>query len=73
MLKGQRESLKSGCKVPTVSKACAVVCNLGVRGIGLSSASVARELGITPSPVGGTVALAQGSRLREEFMVRRVN
>jgi chromosomal replication initiation ATPase DnaA len=36
------ESLKSGSKVPTIAKARAVLCYLGVRKMGLTAASIAK-------------------------------
>jgi len=50
-----REELKSGSKVPRVAKARAVFCYLGVRRLGLTSASIARELGISPSAVSKSI------------------
>jgi len=45
----ETEDLKSGSKVPAVAKARAVLCYVGVRKLGLTSASVAKELWISPS------------------------
>ena len=45
------EDLKSGSKARTVAKARAVLCYLGVRRLGLSSANISKELGISPSAV----------------------
>jgi len=50
-----REELKSGSKVPGVAKARAVFCYLGVRRLGLTSASIAKELGICPSAVSKSI------------------
>jgi chromosomal replication initiation ATPase DnaA len=52
------ESLKSGSKVPTIAKARAVVCYLGVRKIGQTSVSIATELGISQSAVSRAIAHA---------------
>lgn len=53
------EDLKSGCKVPAVARARAVFCYLGVRKLGLTSASIAKELGISPSAVSKSILRAQ--------------
>jgi len=55
----ETEDLKSGSKVPTVAKARAVLCYVGVRKLGLISASIARELGISPSAVSKAIVRAQ--------------
>jgi putative transposase len=52
------ESLKSATKVRSVAKARAVLCYLGVRKIGLTSVSVAKELGISPAAVSRGVSRA---------------
>jgi len=52
------ESLKSGSKVPSIAKARAVLCYLGVRKMGLTSASIAKELGISPSAVSRGISRA---------------
>jgi putative transposase len=46
-----REELKSGSKVPSIAKARAVFCYLAVHSLGLTSVSIAKELGISPSAV----------------------
>lgn len=52
------ESLKSASKVPTVAKARAVLCYLGVRKMGLTGASIAKKIGISPSAVSRAIARA---------------
>jgi len=52
------ESLKSGSKVPTIAKARAVLCYLGVRKMGLTAASIAKEMGISPSAVSRAIPRA---------------
>lgn len=54
------EDLKSGSKVRTVAKARAVLCYLGVRRLGLTSACLAKELEISPSAVSKSIVRAQG-------------
>ena len=61
------ESLESGSKVPTIAKARAVLCYLGVRRIGLTSVSIATELGISPSAVSRAIARAPEILQREEI------
>ena len=61
------ESLESGSKVPTIAKARAVLCYLGVRRIGLPSVSIATELGISPSAVSRAIARAPEVLQREEI------
>jgi DNA-binding CsgD family transcriptional regulator len=61
------ESLKSASKVPAIAKARAVLCYLGVRKIGLSSVSIAKELGISPSTVSRSVARAPAILGSEEI------
>ena len=51
----ETEDLKSGSKVPTIAKARAVLCYMGVRKLGLTSASIAKELGISPSAVSKSI------------------
>lgn len=61
------ESLKSRSKVPTIAKARAVLCYLGVRKIGLTSASIAAELGVSPSAVSKAIARALEASKREDI------
>lgn len=61
------ESLESGSKVPTIAKARAVLCYLGVRKIGLTSVSIATELGISQSAVSRAIARAPEVLQREEI------
>jgi putative transposase len=61
------ESLKSASKVPAIAKARAVLCYLGVRKIGLSAFSIAKELGISPSTVSRSVARAPAILESEEI------
>jgi len=58
------ESLKSGSKVPTIAKARALVCYLGVRKVGLTEASIAKEIGISPSAV--SRAILRGSKVIQD-------
>ena len=51
----ETEDLKSGSKVPAVAKARAILCYVGVRKLGLTSVSVVRELGISPSAVSKSI------------------
>ncbi len=60
------ESLKSASKVPAIAKARAVLCYLGVRKIGLSAVSIAKELGISPSTVSRSIARAPAVMGSEE-------
>jgi REP element-mobilizing transposase RayT len=53
------EDLKSGSKVSTVAKARAVLCYLGVRKLGLTSVTMSKELGISPSAVSKAIVRAQ--------------
>jgi REP-associated tyrosine transposase len=53
------EDLRSGSKVSTVAKARAVLCYLGVRKLGLTSATISKELGISPSAVSKAIVRAQ--------------
>ena len=53
------EELKSGSKVPSVSKARSVLCYLGVRKLGIASATISKELGISPSAVSRAIVRAQ--------------
>jgi putative transposase len=55
----ETEDLKSGSKVHSVAQARAVLCYVGVRKLGLTSVSVARELGISPSTVSKSIVRAQ--------------
>lgn len=52
------ESLKSASKVSPVAKARAVLCYLGVRKMGLTAASIAKEIGISPSAVSRAIPRA---------------
>ena len=52
------ESLRSASKVPMTSKARAVLCYLGVREMGLTSVSLATELGISQSAISRAIARA---------------
>jgi chromosomal replication initiation ATPase DnaA len=61
------ESLESGSKVPAIAKARAVICYLGVRKIGLTSVSIATELGISQSAVSRAIARAPEVLQREEI------
>jgi hypothetical protein len=61
------ESLESVSKVPTIAKARAVLCYLGVRKIGLTSVSIATELGISQSAVSRAIARAPEILQREEI------
>jgi putative transposase len=54
------EDLKSGSRTRTVAKARAVLCYLGVRRLGLSSANISKELGISPSAV--SKAIVRGKK-----------
>jgi hypothetical protein len=45
------EDLKSGSKLPSIAKARAVLCYVGARQLGLSSVSLTKELGVSPSAV----------------------
>lgn len=65
------ESLKSASKVRSVSKARAVLCYLGVRKIGLSSVSIAAELGITPAAVSRGISRA-AQVLRDQDIEREI-
>jgi putative transposase len=62
----ETESLKSGSKVPTIAKARAVLCYLAVRKIGMTSASIAAELGISPSAVSKAIARGPEALQRED-------
>ncbi len=61
------ESLQSASKVPAIAKARAVLCYLGVRKIGMTSVSLATELGISPSAVSRSIARAPAILEREEI------
>ena len=52
------ESLRSGSKVPNVAKARAFLCCVGVRGMGLTAASIAKDIGISPSAVSRAISRA---------------
>ena len=68
----ETEDLKSGSKVPAVVKARAVLCYVGVRKLGLTSASVAKELGISPSAVSKSIGRGQqavGNEAIEEYLL----
>lgn len=54
------EDLRSGSRARTVAKARSVLCYLGVRKLGLTSASLSKELGISPSAV--SKAIARGKK-----------
>jgi chromosomal replication initiation ATPase DnaA len=56
------ESLESGSKVPTIAKARAVLCYLG-----LTSVSIATELGISQSAVSRAIARAPEVLQHEEI------
>jgi putative transposase len=67
-----REELKSGSKVPGIAKARAAFCYLGVRSLGLSSVSIAKELGISPSAVSKSIPRgrqALGDEGIEEYLL----
>ena len=55
----ETEDLKSGSKARAIAKARAVLCYVGVRKVGLTSASIAKELGISPSAVSKSIVRAQ--------------
>jgi chromosomal replication initiation ATPase DnaA len=61
------ESLKSGSKVSTIAKARGVICYLGVRKIGLTSVSIAIDLGVSQSAVSRAIARAPEVLQREEI------
>jgi hypothetical protein len=61
------ESLESGSKVPTIAKARAVICYLGVRKLGLTSVSIATELGISQSDVSRAIVRAPEILQREDL------
>ena len=63
------EDLRSGSKVSAVSKARSVLCYLGVRKLGIASAAISRELGISPSAVSRAIVRAQ-KESRTDLMVR---
>ena len=52
------EDLKSGSKVPSVSKARSALCYLAVRKLGIASATISKELGISPSGVSRAIVRA---------------
>jgi len=55
----ETEDLKSGSKVPAVAKVGVVLCYVGVRKLGLTSASIAKNPGISPSTVSKSIIRAQ--------------
>jgi putative transposase len=57
------EDLKSVSKIPAIADARAILCYLAVRKLGLTSASIAKELGISPSAV--SKAILRAPRLVE--------
>jgi putative transposase len=57
------EDLRSASKARAVAKARAVLCLLGTRRLGLTSAFIAKELGISPSAV--TKSLGRGREILE--------
>ena len=59
------EDLESGGKVPVVVKARSTLCYVAVRKLGLTSVSVARELGVSPSSVSKSIVRGQQA-LRNE-------
>jgi putative transposase len=61
------EDLKSGSKVRSVGKARAVLCYVGVRKLGLTSASFAKELGMSPSAVSRSIVRARQMSGREDI------
>lgn len=66
--------LKSGSKISSISKARVVLCYVGVRQLGLSSVSLARELGVSPSAV--SRAILRGPKFLEQEdleAIRKVN
>jgi len=52
------EDLKSVSKIPAIANARTVLCYLGVRKLGLTSASIAKELGMSPSAVSKAIQRA---------------
>ena len=57
------ESLKSGSSFSNVAKARAVLCYVGVRGMGLTAASIAKDIEIRPSAV--SRAISRGSKVMQ--------
>jgi putative transposase len=55
------EDLRSASKVRAVARARAVLCFLGTRRLGLTSAFIAKELGLSPSAV--TKSIARGREI----------
>jgi putative transposase len=53
------EDLKSGSKARNVAKARAVLCYVGMGKVGLTSASVAKELGMSPSAASTLIVRAK--------------
>lgn len=53
------EDLKSGSRVRAIAKGRAVICYVGVRKLGLSSVSIAKELGVSPSAVSKSIVRGQ--------------
>ena len=52
------EDLRSRSKIPNVAKARAVFCYLGVREVGFTAASIAKELDVSPSTVSKAIVRA---------------
>jgi len=68
----ETEDLKSGSKVPAVVKARAVLCYVGVRKLGLTSVSIAKELGVSPSAVSKSIGRGQqalGNEAIDEYLL----
>jgi putative transposase len=63
----EAEDLKSGSKVRSVARARAVLCYVGVRKLGLTSASIAKELGMSPSAVSKSIIRAQQVSKHEDI------
>lgn len=68
----ETEDLKSASKVPAVVKARSILCYVGVRKLGLTSVSVAKELGVSPSAVSKSIVRGQqalGKDAIEEYLL----
>lgn len=68
----ETEDLKSGSKVPAVAKVRVVLCYVGVRKLGLTSASIAKNPGISSSTVSKSIIRAQqafGCEANEEHLL----